>query len=277
MEQHDHDHDHNHQGEQHGTSSVEGGLVMLPMASSRARPVRAPIAGPLPVGLLTIDVPVEGVCCAEEAEQIEDALFALSGVRDVRTLVAAERTTVSFDPEVVSKAQITAAIRGAGFGVRDASDGPEAATKKRGLGEIIGWGVLGFVAVVVLAAIAGERLGMFDDALSRVPWWLPALAILVGGWRVFLGVARAARQRKVTGHTLMTVGTIAAVVSGQWATAALLVFFMRFSTGSKISPLDAAARRFGDWSPSSPPRHAFCATGVRLRFRSPKLYSAKSW
>jgi hypothetical protein len=40
---------------------------------------------------------------------------------------------------------------------------------------------------------------------------------------------RAALRRQVTSHTLMTAGVIAAVAIGQWTTAALIVFFMRFA------------------------------------------------
>lgn len=85
------------------------------------------------------------------------------------------------------------------------------------------------VAAVVLVAAVGERLGVFDRVLDRLPWWLPALAILLGGWRVFSNVLRAALRLRVTSHTLMTAGVIAAPSIDQWTTAALIVFFMRFA------------------------------------------------
>jgi hypothetical protein len=44
-------------------------------------------------------------------------------------------------------------------------------------------GALGMVAAVVLVAALGERLGLIDALLERVPWWVPALAIVLGGWR----------------------------------------------------------------------------------------------
>jgi cation transport ATPase len=44
---------------------------------------------------------------------------------------------------------------------------------------------------------------------------------------VFRNVARATLRGQVISHTLMTVGVVAALVVGQWATAAVVVFFMR--------------------------------------------------
>jgi Cd2+/Zn2+-exporting ATPase/Cu+-exporting ATPase len=176
-----------------------------------------------------MDVPVQGMCCLDEAAQVEAALRALPGVRDVRALVSAERATVTFDAHAVTFEQIRQAINGAGFAVRQPAVAETAREGRRELGQVLGWGVLAFVAVVVLVATAGERLGLLDGALEWLPWWVPALAILLGGWPVLRGVVQSARRGKVTGHTLMTTGTLAAAAVGQWTTAALLVFFMRFS------------------------------------------------
>lgn len=177
----------------------------------------------------TIDLPIKGMDCAECAQRIEAALSAMPGVADVRVLVAAERATARVDPRLVTRAEIEAAIAKAGYSVRqDGAASPPPAGHPE-IGQLIGWGVLGMVAAVVLIAAAGERLGLFDRVLDRLPWWVPALAIVVGGWPVFWGVLRAARRAQVTSHTLMTAGVIAAAAIGQWTTAVLIVFFMRFA------------------------------------------------
>lgn len=85
------------------------------------------------------------------------------------------------------------------------------------------------VALVVGLAALGERLGVVEGLVARLPWWIPGLAILLGGFPVFRGAARAALRRQVTSHTLMTVGVIASAAIGEWTTAALIVFFMRFA------------------------------------------------
>src|SRR5882724_1946193 len=177
----------------------------------------------------SLDLPVGGMDCADCAAHIERAVRALPGVHDVQVLVAAERATVSFNPAQVTPGQIKAAIGEAGYTVREVAAAAPPEAGRRDVGQIIGWGALGMVAVVVIIAALGERLGFFDAALERLPWWLPALAILLGGWRVFYGVLRAARRGQVTSHTLMTAGVIASIAISQWTTAALIVFFMRFA------------------------------------------------
>jgi P-type Cu+ transporter len=80
---------------------------------------------------------------------------------------------------------------------------------------------------VLLVVVAGEWLGVFEAATRRVPFALGAASVLLVGWPAFRAVAAATRRRRVTSHTLMTVGVLAALVIGQWVTAAVVAFFMR--------------------------------------------------
>ncbi len=83
--------------------------------------------------------------------------------------------------------------------------------------------LMGLVAVLV----AGELGGAFHALERRIPWPLWAVGILAAGFPAFLGVVRAALRRRVTAHTLMTVGALAAAVVGEWTTAFVLALFMR--------------------------------------------------
>jgi cation transport ATPase len=156
--------------------------------------------------IATIDLPIRGMDCADEATQIEAAVGRLPGVSEVKALVSAQRATVVYDPDRVTPSQIATAIGTTGCSVRSEStlpDGAGAPPARRDAGEVIGWGVLGMVALVVLVAALGERLGLLDAAVERVPWWVPAVAIVLGGWKVFRGVLIAAQRLQVTSHTLM--------------------------------------------------------------------------
>ncbi|MBA2521235.1 MAG: cation-translocating P-type ATPase [Chloroflexia bacterium] len=182
----------------------------------------------------TVDLAIAGMDCAECTRHVEQGLRAVPGVREVRVLLQAERATVTLDPAQATRDQLERAVVKAGYAVRPAVPSgivPEVAPESRAdrLGGLLSWGLLGLVAVVVLLAAVGEWVGVFDAALDRVPWWIPAAAIAIGGGSVFWGVIQAAWRRQITSHTLMTVGVLAAVAIGEWTTAAVIVFFMRFA------------------------------------------------
>lgn len=193
----------------------------------------------------TIDLPVQGMDCQSCAGHVKDAICALPGIEDLQVLVSAERATVTFDPDQVTRDQIKAAIGDAGYTVGETSGpsgrGEPVEAKERDVATIIGWSTIGVAGLVIFVASIGERVGLFDRVIERVPWWIPALIIAIGGWKLFLGVLRAARQRQVTSHTLMTVGVIASILVGQWTTAVLIVFFMRF--GAWLEELTAQRNR----------------------------------
>lgn len=179
----------------------------------------------------TITLPIAGMDCASCAAHVEDAVRTLPGVEKVQVFVAAERATVTYDPTQLERAQIVGAIDQVGYRVPDAA-APVAnglTPAPRTVTAILGWGVLGSVALVVVMAALGEQLGVLDRVAQRVPWWLTAAAVALGGYPVFASVVQAALRRQVTSHTLMTVGVLAAAAIGEWTTAALIVFFMRFA------------------------------------------------
>ena len=77
--------------------------------------------------------------------------------------------------------------------------------------------------------IAGERLGLVEALVERIPPWLALAAVVAGGYPIFLNVVRALRNRAVTSHALMTLGIVGAIAIGQYAAAAVIVFFMRLA------------------------------------------------
>ena len=88
--------------------------------------------------------------------------------------------------------------------------------------------LFGFLFGVILSVVVvGEWLGVFESFSDRIPWPLGLGLVLVGGYPVFRSVARATVRRRITSHTLMTLGVGAAVAVGEWGTAALVVLFMR--------------------------------------------------
>lgn len=85
------------------------------------------------------------------------------------------------------------------------------------------------ITAVLVFAVLGEWFGFLDKLDKRVPWPFWLAVVLLGGYRIFRNVLRAAWRRKVTSHTLMTTGLVAAAAVGQWSAAVLIVFFMRLA------------------------------------------------
>lgn len=85
------------------------------------------------------------------------------------------------------------------------------------------------IAVVVLLVVGAEQLGLLDRLAELVPWAVWLTAVLWGGWPIFRNVLRAAARARITSHTLMTVGLIAAIFAQAWPAAVVIVFFMRLA------------------------------------------------
>jgi Cu+-exporting ATPase len=204
--------------------------------------------------ITNLEVRVAGMDCAECTMHVRQAIAALPGVRSVDVFLASEKAQVSFDPARVDLAAIRTAVEGAGYAV-PASDGEPVRPAETLLGDFQRR-LLSFLAVVfgavLFVVVAGEWLGLFEDITARVPWPIGLAIVIAGGYPVFLNVARAAWRRQVISHTLMSVGVIAALVVGQWATAAVVVLFMRLGDYAEHFTTDRARRAVKDLTAAAP-------------------------
>ena len=173
-----------------------------------------------------LEITVSELDCADEARQIEAALGRVDGVVGVQTAIGARRVIVSFDPAAMRPRAIEEAIRGLGMTV---SDTPRPARRRRSLPDALGWAFVSIIALLTLAGLVAERVGVVDAVVERIPAWLAVAAVLAGGYPIFGNVIRALRRRAVTSHALMTLGIVGALAIGQYAAAAVIVFFMRLA------------------------------------------------
>jgi P-type Cu+ transporter len=174
-----------------------------------------------------LELVVEQLDCADEAAQIQAALGRLAGVRQVRTSVSARKAFVSYDPSHITSAEIQTAIEGLGMTVREGQ--VPVGRRRISLPNLVGGVFVTAVALIALVGILGERLGLLEAITSRMPPWLAVAAVLLGGYPIFRNVLHALRNRSVTSHALMTLGIVGALAIGQYAAAAIIVFFMRFA------------------------------------------------
>ena len=175
----------------------------------------------------TLELRIAELDCADEAQQIESALTRLDGVGEVRAAVGSRTAVVTYDPQRVQPEAIRQAVTNLGMTVTERR--PDEAPRRRALPDLLGWAFVSIVALVSLVGIVGERLGVVERLTDSIPAWISIAAVLAGGYPIFRSVVRSLRNRAITSHALMTLGIIGALAIGQYAAAAVIVFFMRFA------------------------------------------------
>ena len=166
-----------------------------------------------------LSVPVIGMTCASCVNRIERYLSRAEGVSDANVNLATERATVRFDPAVIDRTGIVAAIEAAGYDVGHESAGDaaadvdaaelERATERRELlFQAIASLVIGGVMMAIMFWPGGTPWPIAD--VNR--WFLiPATIVqFVFGRRFLVAAARGARHGEANMNTLVAIGTLAA-------------------------------------------------------------------
>ena len=177
--------------------------------------------------LKTLEVPISGMDCAECTQHVQHAIAKLPGVQSVDVFLSTEKAVVQLDPGLVQMSDIHGAVQGAGYDVPVSNAPQPAPISMEDFNRKLTVLLVGVFVMILSVVIFGEILGWFDFLNERVPFLVGLVLVFAGGYPVFLNVIRATFKRQIISHTLMTLGVIAALAVGQWATAALVVVFMR--------------------------------------------------
>lgn len=182
-------------------------------------------------GTTTLELRISGMTCADCAESVRTSIADVAGVQSVQVLLGAEKVRITMSPDT-SRADLERAVVSQGYTV--VSDVPAPASAGRALlatgSERSIFAVLGVVVLgIVLVALIGEFLGVFDWLQAQVPWPIGWGAVIVGGYSVFAGALRSAWRRQITSSTMMSIGALAALLSDAWPVALVVVAFMRVS------------------------------------------------
>jgi Cd2+/Zn2+-exporting ATPase/Cu+-exporting ATPase len=203
--------------------------------------------------LQTLEIPIAGMDCAECTQHVQHAISALPGVRSADVFLTSEKAVIQLDPAQVDLTAIRKAVEGAGYSVPEITAPAQPPTPLLGdftrrvvtlLGVVFG--------AVLFVVVVGEWLGLFEQLTERVPFVIGLGIVVAGGWPIFRNVVRAAFKRQVTSHTLMTLGALAALAVGQWATAAVVVFFMRVGNYAENFTTERARRAVKDLTAMAP-------------------------
>ena len=216
----------------------------------------------------TIEIPIKGMDCTECTMHVQHALAQLPGVEKVDVFLAAEKAILKADPTRVTLPIIRKAVADAGYSVPDWDYNPPAPTVSpiqnftRPVLTLFGivFGAVLFITVV------GEWLGLFEKVTELVPWYIGLIIVLIGGYPVFLNVIRATLRKQVISHTLMMTGVLAALIVGQWATAVVIVFFMRVGDYTERFTTERARRAVKDLTAMAPQMARIDQDGVEKEF-----------
>jgi Cu+-exporting ATPase len=127
------------------------------------------------------------------------------------------------------------------------------------------------VGLVVLVVVAGEWLGVFEQLTEQVPYPLGLALVLVGGYPIFRNVALAAWQRRITSHTLMTVGVAAALIVGEWPVAAVVVLFMHTANYAERFTTERARKAIRELAALAPTTARVDRDGVEIELPIPQV------
>lgn len=189
-----------------------------------------------------IEIQVKGMDCAGCVRTVESALCAVDGVESVEVLLSAEKAKVNTKNGSADRKELKKAVEDAGYRVPD--DGTDIAGSEKQTEDLAkrSFRLFGLVfGGILLVVVAGEWLGLFQAVTENIPFWAGAIFVLATGYPVFRQVVVAALKKQVTPHALMALGALAALIAGEWVTAAIVVFFMR--TGDFIEGYTADKAR----------------------------------
>jgi P-type Cu+ transporter len=192
---------------------------------------------------------IAGMHCAACANRNERALKNLLGVRDAAVNFALRNARVEFDPTLVSERALHDAVVGNGFQVlspKFAKDNKAHAERELSDAKWRAFAALTLSAPVMLLAMLEIELP-WSIAGTHVSVWLQAIlssVVILGlGWEFHRGMARLAVRGAANMDTLISLGTLSALIYSWWALLAGEPH-LYFETGAVIAALILLGRYF---------------------------------
>src|SRR3990172_3481869 len=110
----------------------------------------------------TLEVPIQGMDCAECTQHVQNSISKLDGVKSVNVLLGSERAIIELDPDKVDLPAIRRAVASAGDYSVPATAPSTPALPMTDFNRKFGILLAGVFSGVLFIVIAGELLGLFD-------------------------------------------------------------------------------------------------------------------
>lgn len=178
----------------------------------------------------TVELRVEGLCCADCAAKVEKVLKAARGVRDFKILMAAERAVITYDENEINPADLIRRIERVGHKAEIQTGTPiEEKPRKKDIEGTLRLAFIVAVGVVALGEIGLEYLGLLEKGIELIPLPVTLLAIFLGGYPIFKKAFGGLLNKQITVDLMMTVGIIGAAAIGEYTASMLVAFFMNLA------------------------------------------------
>ncbi len=177
----------------------------------------------------TIELKVDGLCCADCAIKVENVLKTTRGVTDIKTLITAEKAVITYDEADVNTDEIIKKIEGIGHKAEISSEFGVQSLEleiKRDLADTLRFVFIIAIGIVALGEIGFEYLGLLEKGIEIIPLPVTILAILLGGYPIFKKAFLGLINKQINVDLMMSVGIIGAAAIGEFKSSMLIVFFM---------------------------------------------------
>ncbi|MGB3717377.1 MAG: heavy metal translocating P-type ATPase, partial [Candidatus Promineifilaceae bacterium] len=180
----------------------------------------------------TLELPLIGMTCANCANTIEQRLNKVDGVLEASVNFASEKASVTYAPGAVTRAELVAAVRQAGYDVVEVAEDEEledaeATARKAEIKHQQKRFIVGLIFSTPLFLLSMARdlgfLGEWGDAIW-VNWFFMALATPVQfyvGWDYYVGAVKSLRNRSANMDLLVALGSSVAYFYSVIVTIAL--------------------------------------------------------
>jgi Zn2+/Cd2+-exporting ATPase len=174
---------------------------------------------------------VAGMDCAEEAAILERRLTPLAGIERLAVDVMGQKLHVAYDAAVVSAARISDAVAETGMRAWLEHERPVAPP-----GSHAGTWPLGLAGVAVAAGVALQ----FTMSDPRWAWPAFGVAIAASGRQPFGKALNSLRRRTLDINVLMLLAVIGALLLGDWAEGATVVWLFAASQWLEVRTMERA-------------------------------------
>src|SRR3990172_5394190 len=211
-----------------------------------------------------LEIPIQGMDCADCTRHVQRAIARLPGVDSVEVFLASEKAIVHHQPGQVNLPAIRKAVAEAGYSVPEPIEtGPQIPAASEFTRPVLT--LLGVVfGLVLFVVVVGEGLGLFATLTHYVPWPIGLGIVLLIGYPVFRNVIRATLNKQILAHTLMSLGVLAALAIGEWATGDGVAVFLRVGDYTERFTTERARRAVKDLSALAPQTARLLRAGAEI-------------